>query len=186
MKKTFPLFCLFSLLFYFPSFSQTEINGVKIPETLDVDGQQLVLNGAGLRKKFFLKLYVGALFLPHKTADGQTVIQSKKTQLMRLYITSGLITAEKMNQSIKDGFKKSMNGNTTPLQKEIDRLMTLFKTINNGDIIDFSAGNGSLKVLQNNQELGSFESQPFKEALYGIWLGNDPVDDDLREELLGL
>jgi len=38
-----------------------EIAGVTVPETVSIADRTLVLNGAGIRKKFFVKVYVGAL-----------------------------------------------------------------------------------------------------------------------------
>ncbi|MBK5259345.1 MAG: chalcone isomerase family protein, partial [Thermoanaerobaculia bacterium] len=42
------------------------VGGVDISDKTTVGGQTLVLNGAGLRKKFFIKVYTGALYLPSK------------------------------------------------------------------------------------------------------------------------
>jgi hypothetical protein len=44
-----------------------EIGGIKIPSTIKVSDQQLVLNGAGTREKFWMDMYVGALFVKAKT-----------------------------------------------------------------------------------------------------------------------
>ena len=38
--------------------------GVTLPDTAQVAGKDLVLNGLGLRKKFVIKVYVGGLYLP--------------------------------------------------------------------------------------------------------------------------
>ena len=46
-----------------------KIGGVELSETLSEGGSRLVLNGAGIRKKAFLKLYVGGLYLKEKQQD---------------------------------------------------------------------------------------------------------------------
>ena len=49
--------------------SAATVAGVNIADTTTVNGQNLVLNGAGLRKKLFIKVYTGALYLPAKQAN---------------------------------------------------------------------------------------------------------------------
>ena len=46
-----------------------EVAGVKIDDKASVAGQELVLNGAGMRTKVFLKIYIGSLYLPAKAGD---------------------------------------------------------------------------------------------------------------------
>ena len=43
-----------------------QVGGVDVPEKVTVAGypQPLLLNGAGMRSKFFIDVYVGALYLP--------------------------------------------------------------------------------------------------------------------------
>ena len=38
-----------------------EVAGVKLDDKMSVGGQELVLNGAGIRTKAFFKVYVGSL-----------------------------------------------------------------------------------------------------------------------------
>ncbi|MBW2201523.1 MAG: chalcone isomerase family protein, partial [Deltaproteobacteria bacterium] len=40
-----------------------EIGGVHLPDTLMAGKSPLLLNGAGLRKKVFIKVYAGGLYL---------------------------------------------------------------------------------------------------------------------------
>jgi len=40
-----------------------EVAGVKMPDTVTVEGKTLKLNGMGLRKKVMFKVYVAGLYL---------------------------------------------------------------------------------------------------------------------------
>ena len=66
MKRTICL--LLTMLLFGPLVSAREIAGVTIPDTaqLSPDGTTLVLNGAGVRRKFFFKIYVAGLYLPSR------------------------------------------------------------------------------------------------------------------------
>src|SRR5260370_29448103 len=58
--------------------------GVKLDDTVTVNGQPLVLNGLGLRKKLFIKVYVGGLYLPAKQSNAATVIATAGAQRMQM------------------------------------------------------------------------------------------------------
>ena len=54
----------------------SEIEGVESPCTVSVPNSDttLVLNGAGIRKKFFMNIYIGALYLASKTTEATTIL----------------------------------------------------------------------------------------------------------------
>ena len=62
-----------------------EVAGVTIPQTLELNSNTLKLNGAGLRRKFFMDLYVGSLYVETKTSDP---VNSDMIQLDISVITS--------------------------------------------------------------------------------------------------
>jgi hypothetical protein len=50
--------------------------GVTLPDTAQVGGTTLVLNGLGLRTKFVVKVYVAGLYLDKKSADADAIIKA--------------------------------------------------------------------------------------------------------------
>ena len=58
------------------SAAAADLAGVSVPESAQVAGANLALNGVGLRKKFFIKIYVGGLYLPQKSSDADAIIAS--------------------------------------------------------------------------------------------------------------
>lgn len=54
------------------SFAAVDVAGVKYEESVSLGGKQLVLNGAGVRNKFVVKVYAAGLYLqdPQSTVDG--------------------------------------------------------------------------------------------------------------------
>ena len=61
---------LLSLMLLVPMVSSAAtVAGVNMEDKTTVNGQTLVLNGAGLRKKFFIKVYVGGFYLPAKMSN---------------------------------------------------------------------------------------------------------------------
>ncbi len=51
-----------SFVFLSFSVSAVELGGIEMPDSLQVDGQELLLNGAGIRSKFVFDLYVIGLY----------------------------------------------------------------------------------------------------------------------------
>ena len=50
--------------------------GVTLPDSTQVAGKTLVLNGVGLRTKFVVKVYVAGLYLEQKSSDPNAILKS--------------------------------------------------------------------------------------------------------------
>ncbi|MCD6188115.1 MAG: chalcone isomerase family protein, partial [Desulfuromusa sp.] len=59
--RLFSLAICFLLLSSSNLFAKT-VYDIDLPDTITVSGEQLQLNGYGLRKKFFFKIYLGSLY----------------------------------------------------------------------------------------------------------------------------
>ncbi len=62
------------------SASALEVESVRLSDNVQVGSQTLVLNGAGVRTKWFFKVYVGALYLPQKQKAADVVIAEEQVQ----------------------------------------------------------------------------------------------------------
>jgi len=176
------------LLFVISTFAQVEINGVKLSPTIKAGDNTLTFNGGGIRKKFGFSIYVGALYLPKKTKDGNAIAKANEPQSMRIAITSGMVTSSKFIESTREGFQKSTGGKTAPIQAKIDKFLKLFtqNEIVDGDIYDLTyLPAEGVKVLRNGKQLDVVQGHDFKIALFGIWLGSNPADEKLKAGLLG-
>ena len=178
--------CLASaLLLTFSAHASQEVSGVNIPDSVSLQGAELNLQGAGVRSKFFMDLYVGSLFTPTATMD---VIDSAGTSAVRLNIISGLITSDKMIEAINEGFDGAMNGDTTSITTEIAEFIAVFsEEIVKGDQFTLVSVPGQgLTTYKNNQQLSVINNEVFRQAVLAIWLGDNPADEDLKEQMLGL
>lgn len=168
--------------------AQSTINGVTLPASIKADNTDLVLNGGGIRKKLFFKLYTGGLYLTAKTKSAADAVAADKATGFRMVITSGVLNSSNMSEAIEEGFGKSLKGNTAPMKAKIDQLIGAFKSeeIKEGDIFElvYVPGTG-VKASKNGKLKATIAGLDFKKALFGIWLGEDPVDADLKTGLLG-
>ena len=171
------------------------VDDVNMPDTVKVGDQQLVLNGAGVREKFFLDLYVGGLYLPKQSSDAQAIINANEPQALKLHVISSMITVSMMQSGTMDDFERVTDGNTAPIKKEIDQFIGFFKAgINNGDIYDIIyLPNKGIEVYRTGAKskkrelLGTITGggMHFKKVLFGIWLSDKPAQEDLKMAMLG-
>jgi hypothetical protein len=168
--------------------AQTQVGEVTLPNSVNFGNENLVLNGAGIRKKaMVLKLYSGGLYLGKKSGDAKSIINADETMAIKLVITSSFVSSDAMKEAVESGFEASMDGNTAPLSSEIAKFISFFNDeIVEKDIFDitYQAGTGVV-AYKNGKELGTVSGMKFKKALFGIWLGNDPVDSKLKKGMLG-
>uniref|UniRef100_UPI00404B9405 chalcone isomerase family protein n=1 Tax=Flavobacterium sp. TaxID=239 RepID=UPI00404B9405 len=166
--------------------AQKVVSGVKLDNTISVEGSNLSLNGAGVREKYWIDLYVGSLYLPKKSSNASEIINSKDLAVIKLDIVSGMITSEKMINSVNEGFEKSTGGKTANLRSKIEEFKNCFKDkFNKGDSFNIVNTSNGVVVYKNGTKKGTIEGHDFKVALFGIWLSNNPADKDLKEAMLG-
>ncbi len=181
------LLLLFSAILIITSTGYAKvIDGIDIPESISAGNDVLVLNGAGIRTKFFIKAYVGALYLKQKSGDADTIINADEAMAVKLHIMSHLITSKRMEENTLEGFKHSTNGNTVPYKDRIDTFISTFKdNIKVGDEYDiiYTPGEGT-KVYKNKELKCTAKGYDFKKVLFGIWLGNKPPNKELKAGML--
>ena len=162
------------------------VSGVEVNDAIKINQQNLLLNGAGVRSKFFIDLYVGSLYVPVSTQDANTIYGAPLTAI-RLNITSGLITADKMRDAINEGFEHATDGNIAPLEAQITQFMSLFNNeIKEGDqftlVFDKAAG---VTAYKNDLAQATIAGDDFRLALMKIWLGDKPAQTSLKRAMLG-
>jgi hypothetical protein len=164
-----------------------EIAGVDIPESLEISQVKLILNGAGVRSKLFIKLYVGGLYLEEKSNDPANIISADEPMLIRLHIVSSMITSENMEEATREGFLKSTGGRTESIKDQIEEFISVFKDeIKENDIYDLTyIPDKGTDVYKNAEYHSTIEGLIFKQALFGIWLCDKPAQKSLKNEMLG-
>ena len=93
------LFCLFIIN---APVAAKEIEGVAIPDTLAFanSDSSLVLNGAGIREKFFLDIYIGALYLPARTPDASAILSDTGPASVLMHILYGEVSKQKITNCL--------------------------------------------------------------------------------------
>ncbi|GGC79775.1 chalcone isomerase family protein [Marinobacter halophilus] len=163
------------------------VDGVDVPDTYSALGQELQLNGAGTRSKWFMNLYVGGLYVPEKVNNAEAVIAADEHQAITLHITSGMITSERMTEATMKGFQAATGGDLSAIRADVDQFMAVFQEeIQEGDVFDLVyVPDAGVQVLKNGEQRDTVGDLEFKKALFGIWLSDKPAQKDLKDKMLG-
>ena len=162
-------------------------NAADLPSSIQLGQSDLVLNGSGVRKSSLLSLYTSGLYLPTKTNNASSIIKADAPMVITIKITSKFVSQKKMVAALDSGFKNSTGGQTSAIANEIKQFKTCFTdeiTIGDQYTLAYHPG-GGVVVTKNGVQKGVIKSLAFKQALFGIWLGQNPADRGLKNGLLG-
>ena len=159
--------------------------GVTLPDTAQIGGKNLVLNGLGLRTKIVVKVYVAGLYLEQKSTDPNAII---KSDAPRQIVMKFVHTASKsqMSSAFEDSFKDNSPDAVNTMKADIDRLLGALEPINVGDTMVFTyvPGTGTTFAINGKDKL-TIAGPAFGQVLFSVWLGPKPPNADLKKGLLG-
>ncbi len=166
-----------------------QLEGVEVDDKITLaKGQTLQLNGMGVRKKLWIEVYVGSLYLQAKSHDPVEVMAQSGPFRVQMDILYKEVTAKKLVAAWQEGFDKNQSPEVlAKLDARIKEFNALFsESAVKGDRIqiDYTPAQGT-RVIKNGKLLGSIKGADFRQALLAIWLGEAPADKDLKKGMLG-
>lgn len=167
-----------------------ELQGVKLDEQVQVADRPLVLNGAGVRSIFFIKMYVAGLYLTGKQTRTEAVLADPEVKRIALTVVVDDADPEHFLKGLRKGIEKNHSEQEmAALRERVDAFIKLFspiKEVKKGNVIafDWLPGTGT-RVTFNGAELGRIDGEDFYRALLTVWIGNKPVSGDMKKGLLG-
>jgi hypothetical protein len=157
-----------------------------------VDGQELQLNGYGLRTRaLFFKVYVGSLYLPEKATSAESALATKGAKRIQLSMVREA-DAEQFVDSIMHGLRaNNSEAQLAQVKPQIDDLMAMIRrqgTSQKGAIIvlDYAPSSDGTTLFVDGKAAGApMAGEEFFRTLMRIWLGENPVEEGLKKALLG-
>jgi len=181
------LFVAMTLILPSLEVSAMKIAGVDVPQSVIIENKALILNGAGIRKKLFFKIYVGSLYLTKKQTTSFQILSDPGAKSIVMNFLYKEVTTQKLVDGWNEGFANNSSAKEVKaLQKRINQFNSLFTTVYQGDEIrlDYLPGTGTLVKINGNLK-GSIPGEDFHQAVLKIWLGSKPADANLKAEMLG-
>ena len=167
-----------------------EVSGVKVDDKATVGGQALVLNGAGMRTRLFIKVYVGALYVPQKTSTAQGVVGRNQPRRMALALQRD-VDADQLLEALRAGLSdNNSQSDLDAMQPQVEQFATIFRSVGAaraGQLIhiDYIPAEGTV-ILLDGAVKGTIGGEAFNKALFNNWLGEKPVQESLKKALLGI
>lgn len=187
-KTTVMRAALLAALIASPGLQAAEVAGVKVDDRIRVGGSDLVLNGAGLRSKLFVKVYVGALYVGQKANTPAAIIDQNGPRRMVMRLLRDM-DADTLHGALDEGLRNNLTpAELADMKPQADQLAGIMKGIGKvreGDSIAIDFGGDGIAVVLNGDSKGKVAGGAFARALLKVWLGDKPADASLKKALLG-
>lgn len=164
-----------------------KVSGYQIEDSIDSDGNKLLLCGAGLRRKFLLNIYIASFYIEDLNVSNLDALYGKHVKLIRMQLLLSVGSGSLISKTLKENTKRygihhepeiiSLINNIEPvLEKE---------TASKNDCFDFVLNKkGAFCVYKNDKKLYEVKNgQTVAILILGIWLKPEN-NHALRKELL--
>lgn len=160
--------------------------GVEMPDSREVGGQSLVLNGLGIREAtiFSVDVYVAGLYLPTKTDSVDKILDAGTAKHLEMKFVRD-VGRNKQVPAWKEGFEKNAK-DYKAIESKVNQLLGWMADISSGEsmALSYVPGKGTT-VYVKGQKKGTIEGEDFQYALFRIYIGPNPPNSGLKTGLLG-
>ena len=192
MKPLRALLFMFAALWLSAGVAAATLNvaGVKLEDSVEMQGRKLQLNGAGVRYKFIVKVYVAGLYLSQPARSTSEVMDAPGPKRMSITMLRDIDANELgklFTRGVEDNIAKGSLSRLIPGLLRMGQIFSDHKKLLAGDSfqIDWLPGVGTVITVQGKVQGEPFKEPEFFNAMMGIWLGKSPADWQLKDALLG-
>jgi len=167
-----------------------ELAGVKLDDKTRVGNAELALNGAGLRKRVFFQVYAIGLYLPQKSSSAAAVLEQPGPKRVAIHMLRD-VGADAFSEALAEGIRANHSEADAkalePRIRELAAIMAEIKEAKKGMAIalDWQPAQGTVMLVDGTARGSAIAGEDFYRALLRIWLGDRPVQADLKKALLG-
>lgn len=163
------------------------LSGVNVDDTANVNGQNLVLNGAGMRKKLFIKIYIGALYLPAKQSNAGAILAADTPRRMALIFVSNLASKDKMAEAWHEGLTANSPSASGEVKGAFNTLASWMEDMKEGQkmVFTYVPGTGTTVDVAGKVK-GTLPGKATADAILNTWIGPKPgPGEDFKTAVLG-
>jgi hypothetical protein len=160
--------------------------GVKLADTVSVNGQHLKLNGAGLRKKLFIKVYVGGLYLAAKQANPASILATDAPRQMTMNFVFN-VDKGKIAEAWEEGLTANTPNASAEVKANFKKLSSWMDDMKDGQSLQLTyVPNSGTTVTVNGKNKGTLPGKATADAILATWIGPKPgPGEDFKKALLG-
>lgn len=161
------------------------VAGARIEDSVSVNNQNLVLNGAGLRKKLMFKVYVGALYLPSKQNNAAAIVAADTPRRQVMHFLMG-VEKDKIAEAWEEGLVNTPNA-SPEVKTAFKTLSSWMEDMKEGQriVLTYVPGIGTtVEVAGKNK--GTLGGKATADAILNTWVGPKPGPGaDFKKSVLG-
>jgi hypothetical protein len=151
---------------------------------------ELSLNGASLRELYLLvETYVGALYLENPSTKPKEIIESESHKRMVFHVMLKKVGARRIANALQEALVVNLTEEEhKELTPKLDQMLSHFNgKMHAGEeaIFDYIPGLGT-RITINNEVKGVITGKKYFQAMLSIWVGENPVGRNFKEDILGL
>ncbi|MCD8521342.1 MAG: chalcone isomerase family protein [Saccharospirillaceae bacterium] len=168
------------------------IEGFEFPEILPQSSEipALQLNGASVRTLYYLvDTYVGLLYTEQPSDNPEQLIEQDSYKRIVYHILTNRVSGRRIATAMYDALQLNVSdAEAAHMDERLDRLVKMFDgKLERGDVgyVDYIPGLGS-RVVINGEIKGTLPGKDLYDALLKIWIGEHPVSQRFKHEILGL
>jgi hypothetical protein len=162
-----------------------ERDGLRVPDTLQVNGKTLYLNGFGRRTYpvLGLHIYVASLYLERTSSSPEEVIRSPQTKLLAVRFERD-VSAEDARSTWRKNIERACVAPCHLDPADVEKFITSVPAMHEGDVFHLTFRPNMASVTVNGQQLGSIPSEQFAEVILASFLGPNTDLPKLKQDLL--
>jgi Chalcone isomerase-like len=162
-----------------------ELDGVQLPDTLEIDGKSLHLNGFGRRTFSVLgiHIYVASLYLEHLSTDPEAIIRSPDTKLLIVRFERS-VSADDARKAWRDGLENNCVAPCRLDPEDVERFLAMVPAMHEGDNYSMLFAQHRAIVTVSGHQIGTISQPHFADAMLATFLGPNPASPRLKRVLL--
>ena len=188
-RNLFLAFVLVTALFQSPRAHAVVVGDEQIPDTYQLDGKTLVLNGAGLRTLTVLKIraYIVALYLPQPMHDPEAILKSPGPKVAVVHYLHSA-SQDQVQERYRTGEKNNCGHGECDksLEGDFERLVSAVIPVEPGDTTVFATTPKGLRVSFSGKPFESFGQPALGNLIIKGFIGEHAPTPEFRAAVLGL
>ena len=158
-------------------------NGESFARIVEEAGQRYTLIGSGVFRYMIWTAYAGAYYQLEGETQPQPLSNTpRRLELAYFHAIEASDFAEATEKTLQDTLTLY---EFNQIEAPLERLNQRYRDVVPGDRYLLSWSGEQLRLSLNGEVLIEEKSADFASAMFSIWLGEQPLDDDFRDALLG-
>ena len=190
MNKIICTIFSFACIFSYSATQARSIDGFEFAEIMPANAErpELILNGAAVRNYYYMiDTYVGLIYLQRPSSLANEVIVDEGHKRMVYHILMKRVSGRRIAKALYEALQLNVSHEEAiALEDRLNQLVKMFDTkMVRGDsgIVDYIPGVGT-RVTIKNEVKGVIPGKDFYDALLKIWIGEQPVSNAFKEDIL--